>query len=116
MTTAESAWPCLTESSIFGNIFPNYDHVKIVGNGLHTRRVRGKESKPPTAAADSRLAGQRVEAEPQRAGPDLDAGNPVELGAEYRELKSVLPKLSVVGGCCGTDHRHVAEICRAMNA
>jgi S-methylmethionine-dependent homocysteine/selenocysteine methylase len=48
--------------------------------------------------------------------PDLDAGNPVELGAEYRELKSVLPKLSVVGGCCGTDHRHVAEICKALKA
>ena len=48
--------------------------------------------------------------------PDLDAGNPVELGAEYRELRSVLPKLSVVGGCCGTDHRHVAEICKALKA
>jgi homocysteine S-methyltransferase len=48
--------------------------------------------------------------------PDLDAGDPVELGAEYRELRSALPKLSVVGGCCGTDHHHVAEICRALQA
>jgi methionine synthase I (cobalamin-dependent) len=25
-----------------------------------------------------------------------------------------LPSLTVVGGCCGTDHRHVAEICTAV--
>jgi len=48
--------------------------------------------------------------------PGLDAGNPVELGCEYRALQSVLPRLSVVGGCCGTDHRHVAEMCRALKA
>ncbi|HEY8258655.1 MAG TPA: homocysteine S-methyltransferase family protein [Gemmatimonadales bacterium] len=47
--------------------------------------------------------------------PDLDAGNPVELGAQYRELRRALPRLSVVGGCCGTDHRHVEAICVAMS-
>jgi homocysteine S-methyltransferase len=45
---------------------------------------------------------------------DLDAGDPVELGTQYRALTSLLPRLSVVGGCCGTDHRHVDEICRAL--
>jgi len=47
--------------------------------------------------------------------PDLDAGDPVELGRQYRNLGSALPRMSVVGGCCGTDHRHVAEICRALS-
>lgn len=47
---------------------------------------------------------------------ELDAGNPLELGAQYRELKAMLPRLSIAGGCCGTDHRHVAEICRALQA
>lgn len=46
--------------------------------------------------------------------PDLDAGNPEELAGEYRLLKPLLPKLAVVGGCCGTDHRHVASICAAL--
>jgi S-methylmethionine-dependent homocysteine/selenocysteine methylase len=46
--------------------------------------------------------------------PDLDAGNPEELGREYRALRSALRNLSVVGGCCGTDHRHVAAIARAL--
>lgn len=45
--------------------------------------------------------------------PDLDDGNPVELGGQYRELLASLPKLNVLGGCCGTDHRHVAAIAAA---
>jgi homocysteine S-methyltransferase len=47
--------------------------------------------------------------------PDLDEGNPEELGREYQELRAVLRNLRVVGGCCGTDHRHVAAIARAMS-
>jgi S-methylmethionine-dependent homocysteine/selenocysteine methylase len=43
---------------------------------------------------------------------ELDTGNPVELGRQYRELWSRLPNLNVFGGCCGTDHRHVEEICK----
>ncbi len=45
----------------------------------------------------------------------LDAGDPEELGGQYKRLRSVLPQLSVVGGCCGTDHRHVAAIGRALS-
>jgi homocysteine S-methyltransferase len=41
---------------------------------------------------------------------DLDIGDPVALGNEYRELRQFLPQLSVLGGCCGTDHRHVEAI------
>jgi S-methylmethionine-dependent homocysteine/selenocysteine methylase len=44
---------------------------------------------------------------------ELDDGNPVELGLQYRELKGKLTRLNVLGGCCGTDHRHVEEICKA---
>jgi hypothetical protein len=43
--------------------------------------------------------------------PDLDIGNPVELGHDYRKLRALLPQLTVLGGCCGTDHRHVEQIC-----
>ena len=46
--------------------------------------------------------------------PELDPGNPVELGAEYAALrKSSLKSLNVMGGCCGTDHRHVGAIAAA---
>lgn len=43
----------------------------------------------------------------------LDAGNPEELGSQYRSLKAKLPNLNVLGGCCGTDDRHVEAICKA---
>jgi methionine synthase I (cobalamin-dependent) len=29
-------------------------------------------------------------------------------------LRDKLPALNVVGGCCGTDQRHVTEICSAL--
>jgi homocysteine S-methyltransferase len=45
---------------------------------------------------------------------DLDAGDPDEFGGEYRALRPLFPALSVVGGCCGTDERHLASICAAL--
>ena len=47
---------------------------------------------------------------------ELDDGNPPELGRLYAEMRTLLPKLNVFGGCCGTDHRHVAHICQALHA
>lgn len=44
---------------------------------------------------------------------ELDAGDPAGLGRRYRELLDVLPALSLVGGCCGTDLRHVTAIAEA---
>jgi S-methylmethionine-dependent homocysteine/selenocysteine methylase len=45
---------------------------------------------------------------------ELDEGDPADLGARYAGLRDLLPNLNVVGGCCGTDHRHVGEIAEAM--
>ena len=47
---------------------------------------------------------------------ELDAGNPYELGQNYADLKACLPQLNIFGGCCGTDHRHVAAISRAVTS
>lgn len=44
----------------------------------------------------------------------LDDGNPAELGTQYQALRQQLHRLNVVGGCCGTDHRHVEAICRSV--
>jgi S-methylmethionine-dependent homocysteine/selenocysteine methylase len=41
---------------------------------------------------------------------ELDTGNPQELGAQYAELRRRLPHINALGGCCGTDHRHIACI------
>lgn len=43
---------------------------------------------------------------------DLDDGNPAELGLQYRTLVQRHPHIRIVGGCCGTDSRHIASIGR----
>lgn len=50
------------------------------------------------------------------AATELDAGDPGELGRDYVSIRRALPALNVVGGCCGTDHRHVEAMCRALHA
>jgi homocysteine S-methyltransferase len=45
---------------------------------------------------------------------ELDQGDPDDLAARYRELRPLLPGLNVVGGCCGTDERHIEKICAAF--
>ncbi len=47
------------------------------------------------------------------ASPTLDAGDPDELAVELATLRSRAPAIDVLGGCCGTDVRHVAAIVRA---
>ena len=47
---------------------------------------------------------------------ELDDGDPDELGAVYASLRQAHPHLRVLGGCCGTDVRHVAAIARACCA
>jgi S-methylmethionine-dependent homocysteine/selenocysteine methylase len=66
----------------------------------------------------SRLRGIRANASKRShaeldAAPDLDAGNPIELGREYAQIRARFPQINVLGGCCGTDHRHIEQICGA---
>ncbi|MEP7275270.1 MAG: homocysteine S-methyltransferase family protein [Betaproteobacteria bacterium] len=41
---------------------------------------------------------------------ELHIGDPADLAERYRRLRSLLPMLNVLGGCCGTDHRHLRMI------
>jgi homocysteine S-methyltransferase len=46
--------------------------------------------------------------------PDLDIGDPVDLGRRYAKLRGTLgTRFNVMGGCCGTDHRHIGAIAEA---
>ena len=40
----------------------------------------------------------------------LDGGDPFELAKDYRSLRAALPQLTVLGGCCGTNHHHISAI------
>ena len=41
---------------------------------------------------------------------ELDSGNPIAFGRENAELRSRFPQLAILGGCCGTDLRHIEQI------
>ena len=47
---------------------------------------------------------------------ELDAGDPDELGAEVARLVRKYPSLSVVGGCCGSDMRHMRQMAKGLAA
>jgi S-methylmethionine-dependent homocysteine/selenocysteine methylase len=81
---------------------PSHFSGVLQGGGTWTDRLRGVR-----ANASRRSHAELDEAE------DLDDGTPGELGREYRELRGIAPQLTVLGGCCGTDRRHVAEIAAA---
>lgn len=64
-----------------------------------TRRVRGIRCNA------SRLSHAELD-----ACTTLDAGDPEELGRSYRKLLQHMPWINVLGGCCGSDLRHVRQI------
>jgi len=47
---------------------------------------------------------------------ELDIGDPADYGRQMAELLEMLPHICVLGGCCGTDHRHIGETARSMQA
>lgn len=78
---------------------PSHFETQLGRDEHWCQRIRGNASKCSHAELDDATA--------------LDAGNPVELGSDYRRLQSILPNLRVYGGCCGTDLRHVTQIAQA---
>jgi len=81
---------------------PTHFDAALAAGEAWVKRVRGIRANAST----------RSHAELDKA-TDLDAGNPVELGRQYRQLRRRLGHITVLGGCCGTDHRHVEQICFA---
>ena len=75
----------------------------------------------PGAAWTQRIQGIRANAsacshEELNEAPELDRGNPADLAKHYRALADAMPHLRVFGGCCGTDHTHIAAIAKALTA
>lgn len=79
--------------------------ASALDGGAWMERLRGIR-----ANASKRSHAELDEAE------DLDAGDPVELGEDHAALRRRFPWINVLGGCCGTDHRHIERICAACKA
>jgi homocysteine S-methyltransferase len=78
---------------------PTHFEAMLAAGGDWLKRLRGVRAN----------ASRRSHAELNEA-PDLDDGDPAELGGQYRTLVRRYPHIRIVGGCCGTDHRHIACI------
>jgi homocysteine S-methyltransferase len=75
----------------------------------------------PAGEARRRIGGLRANASTLShaeldEAEELDSGDPDDLAERYVALRRDLPALEVVGGCCGTDIRHVTAICDAWLA
>jgi len=81
---------------------PGHFENVLVEGGPWLERIKGLR-----ANASAKSHAELDEAE------ELDDGDPLEFGKQYRRLREKLPQLNVLGGCCGTDHRHILEICKA---
>lgn len=69
----------------------------------------------------ARIAGLRANASQKShaeldESTELDEGDPTDLGDRHAALRDRLPAVTVLGGCCGTDARHVAAIVAAWQA
>jgi homocysteine S-methyltransferase len=69
----------------------------------------------------SRVQGVRANASTRShaeldAAEDLDDGDPATFGREMARLHARVPSLRVLGGCCGTDERHIRAVARAVTA
>src|ERR1700754_4068676 len=82
---------------------PSHFENTLQGGGDWLQRIRGVK------ANASRLSHAELD-----EARELDDGNPVEFGEETAALRGFLTRMNIMGGCCGTDHRHADQIWRAM--
>jgi S-methylmethionine-dependent homocysteine/selenocysteine methylase len=47
---------------------------------------------------------------------EIDEGDPAELGQQHREILKTLTNVNILGGCCGTDERHIDAIFQACKS
>src|SRR5215470_7168525 len=81
---------------------PTHFEDTLLGGAPWVRRIRGVRAN----------ASRKSHAELNESS-ELDIGDPAELAAQHARLKQRLPHLTVMGGCCGTDVRHVEQIATA---
>ena len=81
---------------------PTHFTSALADDGPWLQRIRGVRAN----------ASMRSHAELDEAD-ELDDGDPLDLGGRYADLRGTLPNLTILGGCCGTDIRHVTAICEA---
>ncbi len=107
----------IEDAILFVDLETGTTPVYYMINCAHPTHFRGLFQ---TNAVINRVKGIRANAsakshEELNQAEELDIGNLIELGRLYAEIKNS-SNISVLGGCCGTDIRHMEEICQAISA
>ena len=99
ITTVDRATDAATAYFMINCAHPTHFEHDLVPGTPWVERIRGLRANASTCS----------HAELDEA-TTLDDGNPFDLAERYRDLRARLPWINVLGGCCGTDHRHIEEI------
>jgi len=96
-------------SEVDGHAGPDYFMV----NCAHPTHIAPALAEP--GPWRQRIRGLRYNASAQShaeldQATDLDDGDPRLLAGQHAQLATLLPPVPVLGGCCGTDTRHVAAL------
>lgn len=82
---------------------PSHFDATLAQGGAWTRRIGGIRAN----------ASRKSHAELDNS-TELDCGDPDEFGAQYGAIVARHPQIRVLGGCCGTDHRHLGAVAAAL--
>lgn len=112
LPTGQSLWDGIAAIDIATNEYVSYFMI----NCAHPTHFQDTLREGGTTL--HRLRGLRANAscmshEELDNAEELDVGNPKELGHQHEDLMYEYPHINILGGCCGTDHRHIEEISKA---
>jgi S-methylmethionine-dependent homocysteine/selenocysteine methylase len=113
LPTGQPLWQAIAQVDIVTDSYPSYYMINCA-HPQHFARVL-----TPGDPWLNRIGGIRPNASTKShaeldEATELDEGNPMDLALQCHQLKHALPNLRVLGGCCGTDHRHVEAIFAAF--
>jgi len=113
LPTEQPLWQAIAQVDLATNGYPSYYMI----NCAHPQHFA--HALTPGDPWLNRIGGIRPNASIKShaeldEAEELDEGNPVDLAWQCHRLKHHLPNLRVLGGCCGTDHRHVEAIFAAF--
>lgn len=113
LPTGQSLASAITQVDAVTSGYPAYYMINCAHPSHFNKILHGDE--PWTGRIRAlRVNASRMSHAELNEAPELDIGNPAELGQEYAELKRQgLTQLNVIGGCCGTDDRHIEQMTKA---
>lgn len=113
LPSGESLADAIQEVDASTNAYPVYYMINCAHPDHFDETLRGGSEKWLSRIQGLRANSSRRSHAELNESTSLDIGNPEELGQQYAGLLKRLPKLNVMGGCCGTDARHVGSIAKA---